>query len=262
MEIKSAHVMITGANRGIGRAFAKVCAEDGAHLHLVVRKKEATLVKELEMAGAASVTQWQADLSSSASIQKFLEATSETKVDILFNNAGMLTADLFENQSTAEIYDVVQTNLTALMQLTHAFLPGMLKRKRGKIINNSSVMALMHVPFSSTYSATKAGVLAFTNILRAELRGTGVSTLLLVTPAIKTRLFEEIEKRYRNNFDIPERALNPQTYAKMIREAVLNDLTAVEPQGLTGIGLRVAKYLPKVFDWEVRRRFTRKKKTK
>lgn len=258
MEIKKAQVLITGANRGIGLAFAKSCAEDGAHLHLVVRKKEAALVKEMEAAGAASVTLWQADLSSRSGVEKLIEATQDIKVDILFNNAGMLTGGLFEEQSEDEIYQVTQVNLTALMHLTKAYLPGMLRRKRGKIVNNSSIAAIMHFPCASTYAATKAGVLAFTDSLRAELQGTGVGTLLLITPGIKTRMFDDIEKKYGKNFEIPQETISPQVYAKMIRDAVLNDLEVLEPHGLTGIALRVAKYIPGVFEWGVQRKFRRR----
>lgn len=258
MEIKGAHIMITGASRGIGRAFAKSCAEDGAHLHLVVRKKDAALVKEMEGAGAASVTIWTADLSSASSITKLIEATSDVKLDILFNNAGVLTGGLLEKQTEEEIANVFQVNLVALVLLSRAFLPGMLKRKRGKIINNSSVSAIMHIPGASTYGASKAAVLAFTETMKNELHGTGVGTLGLVTPGIKTNMFDEIAEKYGENFDeVPGDALSPQTYAKMIREAVLNDLTLLEPQGMTGVGLKIAKYVPQIFDWGARRKFRR-----
>jgi uncharacterized protein len=258
MEIKGAHVMITGSNRGIGRAFAKSCAEDKAHLHLVVRKKDATLVKEMEEAGAASVTLWAADLSSPNSIAKLIEATAEVKVDILFNNAGVLTGGLLEKQSEEEIYNVFQVNVIALVQLTRAFLPGMLRRKYGKIINNASVSAIMHIPGATTYSASKAAVFAFTECLKNELHGTKVTTLNLVTPSIKTGMYDEIAEKYGENFDdTPGDALSPQIYVKMIREAVLNDLPMLEPQGMTGIGLKIAKYIPQVFDWGARRKFKR-----
>lgn len=258
MEIKGAQIMITGANRGIGRAFAKSCAEDGAHLHLVVRKKDASLVKEMEEAGAASVTVWTADLSSASSLGKLVEATSDLKLDILFNNAGVLTGGLLEKQSEEEIVNVFQVNVVALVLLSRAFLPGMLKRKRGKIINNSSVSAIMHLPGASTYSATKAAVLAFTECLKNELHGTNVTTLGLVTPGIKTGMYDEISEKYGKNFEeIPGDAISPQTYAKMIREAVLNDLTVLEPHGMTGAGLKIAKYIPQVFDWAARRKFRR-----
>lgn len=259
MEIKNSQIMITGANRGIGRAFAKSCAQDGAHLHLVVRKKEAALVKEMEEAGAASVSLWTADFSSRESVEKLIEATADVKLDILFNNAGVLTGGTLEEQSIDEIYEVFQVNLASLVHLTRAFLPGMLQRKRGKIVNNSSVSAVMHMPGASTYGASKAAVLGFTESLKNELGGTGVSTLVLITPGIKTRMFDDIATKYGKNFgkDLPKDSIAPQTYAQMIREAVLNDLTILEPQGMTGVALRLAKYVPDIFDWGVRQRFKR-----
>jgi len=259
MEIKGAHILITGASRGIGRAFAKSCAEDKAHLHLVVRKKDAALVKEMEDAGAASVTLWTADLASPNSVAKLVEAMAEEKIDILFNNAGVLTGGLLEKQSEEEIYNVMQINVLSLIQLTRAFLPGMLKRKRGKIVNNASVAAVMHFPGGTTYCASKAAVLAFTECLKNELHGTKVSTLTLVTPTIKTGMYDELVDKYGKNFDDvkDQNALSPQTYAKMIREAVLSDLTILEPQGLTGVGLKIAKYIPQLFDWGTRKKFHR-----
>jgi short-subunit dehydrogenase len=258
MELKNSHILITGANRGIGRAFAKVCAENQAHLHLVVRKKETDLVKEMEKAGAASVTVWQADLAKPDALQKLIQQLEELNLDILFNNAGMLTGGLLEEQAATEINDMVQVNVTSLMLLTHAVLPGMLKRRRGKIINNSSVAALMHFPLASTYAASKAAVLAFTNCLRIELEDTGVSTLLLITPGIKTRLFDDVAARYSKHLKVPKDSIPPQKYAEMIKEAVLNDLAVLEPQGLTGLGLQIAKFVPPLFSWGVRTRFKRK----
>ena len=187
-----------------------------------------------------------------------MEDLSTVKVDILFNNAGVLTGGLLEEQSVDEIYDVFQVNLSALVHLTQGVLPGMLKRQRGKIINNSSVSAIMHLPGASTYGASKAAVLAFTESLKNELYETEVSTLALVTPGIKTRMFDEIAVKYGKNFkEVPDDTLSPQVYAQMIREAVLNDLTILEPQGLTGVGLRIAKYAPQLFDWGARRKFKR-----
>lgn len=258
MEIKNAQVVITGANRGIGKAFAKSCAEDKAHLHLVVRNKDAALAKEMEDAGAASVTLWAVDFSNRNSIKNLLESMTDVKVDILFNNAGVLTGGLLEEQSEDELYNVLQVNVAAVMQLTHAFLPGMLQRQRGKIINNSSVSAIMHLPGASTYSASKAAVFAFTECLKNELHGTKVTTLNLITPGVKTQMFEEISQKYSKNYEeLLLASLTPATYAQMIREAVLDDLTILEPQGLTGVGLQIAKYMPQFFDWGARRRFRR-----
>lgn len=257
MEITNRHILITGGSRGIGRAVAKMCAEDKAHLHLILRKQDPELVQELEKLGAKSVNTWIADLRDRADIDKVLQDLKDTTIDILFNNAGMLTGGLIEDQPTDDVYSMFQVNVNAVVHLTQGLLPGMLKRKRGKIINNSSVSAYMHFPCASTYAASKAAVVAFTNSIHLELKDTGVSTLLLVTPGIKTRMFDEIETLYSKNFKIPSDSLSPGKYAQMIREAILHDLEVLEPSGLTGVGLKVAKYVKPLFNMEVTRRFKR-----
>jgi len=249
--------MITGASRGIGHAFAKVCAQNKAHLHLVIRSPGDQLKKELMEAGAASVTLWQADLQDKKSVVAFARQIEDLDIDILFNNAGVLTGGLLEEQPIDEIQSVLQVNLESLILLTRAVLPKMLHRKNGKIINHSSVAALMHFPMASTYSATKAAVLAFTQCLEVELAGTGVSTLLLITPGIKTRMFDDIEVRYGKNIKVPKDTISPQKYAEMIKEAVLNDMRVLEPHGLTGFGLEIARHFPKTFAWVLRSRFKR-----
>ncbi len=258
MEIKGNHILITGANRGIGKAVALMCAEDKAHLHLVVRKTDAELEKELLKAGAASVKIYPLDLSSSEAIQQFISKMKNIDIDILFNNAGQLTGGLLEEQKFEDIASMLQVNVNALIQLTHGLLPQMLKRKRGKIINHASVSAVMNFPCASTYSASKAAVLAFTNCLRAELKNTEVTTLALVTPGVDTRMFNEIPKMYGNKIDLGFlKGIPPKKYAQMIREAILEDLPELRPSGMTGIGLQMAQHLPKTFENLILKRFKR-----
>lgn len=257
MEIENRQILVTGASRGIGRAFAKMCAENKAHLHLVLRSQDLEIVKEMKNAGAKSVTIWEADLSSRVSIEALVEKIKNLPIDILFNNAGLLTGGLLEEQPLDDIYQMLQVNVNSLVHLTHEILPGMLERKRGKIINNSSVAAYMHFPCASTYSASKAAVMAFTNSLRLELKDTGVTTLLLITPGVKTRMFDAIEDKYSKNIETPKDAISPGKYAKMIREAILHDIDVLEPGGLAGLGLKIVKYARSVFDREVLRRFKR-----
>lgn len=257
MEISKRHVLVTGASRGIGRAFAMMCAEDGGHLHLVLRKSDEELIRDLERAGAKSVQVWLADLSSRSSVSELLEKLKDVPVDILFNNAGQLTGGLLEAQPLDDIYQMFQVNVNSLVHLTHGLLPGMVQRKRGKIINNSSVSAYMHFPCASTYAASKAAVAAFTDCIRLELKETGVTTLLLITPGIKTRMFDEIDTLYSKNIEVPQDSISPAQYAKMIREAIINDIPVLEPSGLTGVGLRTAKYARSLFEFAVMRRFKR-----
>lgn len=262
MEIRESHILITGANRGIGKAVAQICAEDKAHLHLLVRKADEGdgFVEELTKAGASSVQVYQVDLEKRSEIESFLEKIKSTRIDILFNNAGQLTGGLLEEQPIDEIYQMLQVNLNALIHLTHALLPGMISRKRGKIINHSSIAGVMHLPCASTYAAAKAGVLAFTKCLEPELKGTGVSTLVLITPGIDTRMYKEIPKFYGKNIDLGlMKGMPPKKYAQMIREAILEDLTELKPTGLMGVGMLAARFIPQVFDRVVATRFKRVK---
>lgn len=261
MEIRDQHVLITGANRGIGRALAVMSAESGAHVHLAIRQPDLALEQELKKLGAASVTTWVSDLSSRAGTQALIDRLADQPVDILVNNAGLLTGGLIEEQPLDEIYAMFQVNVLSLVQLTRALLPGMVKRGRGKIVNNSSVSGIMHFPCASTYAASKAAVIAFTDCIELELKGTGVGTLCLITPGIKTRMFDEIDKKYGKNFETPTDSISPSQYAAMIKEAILLDLEYLTPRGATGAGLRVAKYMPGVFRWAVSKRFSRSGRT-
>lgn len=257
MEIQNHHVLITGANRGIGRGIAMMAAESGAHLHLAVREEDKELTAQLKKAGALSVKVWISDLGSREGTEKLLQDLKNETIDLLINNAGQLTGGLIEEQPLDEIYSMFQVNLLSLVQLTRGLIPGMIARKRGKIVNNSSVSAIMHFPCASTYAASKAAVVAFTDCIRAELKETGVTALTLITPGIKTRMFDEIEKKYAKNFDIPSDSISATQYAQMIREAILLDLDELQPKGMTGVGLKIAKYVPALFRFETERRFRR-----
>lgn len=258
MEIRDSQILITGASQGIGKEVALMCAENKAHLHLLVQNEEPSLKAEIEKAGAKSVHVYQVDLSNRKQVENFLNVIQEVEIDILFNNADHMTGGLLEEQSIDEIYSMMQMNTNSLIHLTHAFLPGMLKRKKGKIINHSSVAAVMNFPGSTVYAASKAAVLSFTNSLRAELKNTGVSTLVLLTSGADTRLFKDIPKIYGAKLDLGFlKPIPPKQYAQMLREAILEDLHEVKPSGFTAAGLLMAQHLPRIFENIVSTRFKR-----
>jgi short-subunit dehydrogenase len=261
MEIKNSHFVITGANRGIGRAVALELSADQPHYHLVQRKKDPELEAELMKAGARSVTFYETNLEKPEAIENLIKQLNEVPVDILFNNAGQLTGGLLENQPAQDILRMLQVNVNALIQLTHGLLPKMLERKKGKIINHGSVSSIMYLPCASTYSASKAAVYAFTKCLDSELKGSGVSTLILVTPGIDTEMFRDIPKLYGSNLNVNMlTSIPPKKYAQMIREAILEDLTELTPTGSTGIGLAMARHTPKLFNKIVGSQFSRSPK--
>ncbi|MCO5113419.1 MAG: SDR family oxidoreductase [Bdellovibrionaceae bacterium] len=257
MKIKDQNFFITGANRGIGLAVAEMAAKEGAHVHLVIRNNDEELVSRLKKLGAKSVTTWISDLSKKDNVINLVEKLQNQEVDIFFNNAGVLTGGLLEEQTIDEIYNLVQVNISSLIHLTHGVLPGMLSRKKGKIINNSSVSALMHFPCATTYAASKAAVWAFTECLQTEIKDTGVTSLCLITPGIKTRMFDEIEVKYGNNFEVPTDHISTEEYAHRIKQAIFNDDNLLQPKGSTRWGLRVAKYYPSLFFKVVSGKFKR-----
>ena len=257
MKISQQHFLITGANRGIGRAVALMAASQKAHVHLVMRKPDAELETEVKNAGAASVKTWVADLSTRSGVEDLLKNLHHQRIDILFNNAGVLTGGLIEEQPIDDIYTLVQVNIAALIHLTKGILPGMLERKHGKIINHGSVSSYMYFPCASTYAASKAAVMAFTSCLQAELQPTDVTALCLITPGIKTRMFDEIDVKYSKNLEVPNDSISPSAYALQIKAAIEDDRAYLLPQGKTAIGLWMARYLPGTFQKVVGSRFRR-----
>lgn len=259
MEIRERNFWVTGGSRGIGKALCEMLAENGAHLTLINRTFESELMEDLKKRGAASVRTIATDLGKRADIEKLLAETDGEVVDCLINNAGQLTGGQLETQSVDEIYQVVAVNLTAMMHLTRAILPRMLQQENGgKIVNNASVSAFMNFPCASTYSATKAGVVGFTRSLHAELKDTKVTTLTLFTPGVETKMFDDISKKYGKNFDLSFlRGMPPAKYAKIVREAILEDLKELRPQGFEGLGLNLAQHLPATFEKLISFRFKR-----
>lgn len=259
MKLEKQNILVTGANRGIGLGLAEMFARAGAHLHLVVRRDDPELVAKLRDLGALSVRVWLADLSDREQVEKLVRDIQDQNVviDILVNNAGLLTGGLIEQQPLDEIYQMFQVNLLSLIHLTRGLLPGMIKRGRGKIINNASVSAFMHFPCATTYAASKSAVVAFTNCLDSELKGTGVTTLCLITPGIKTRMFDEISKKYGKNIEVPDEYISTEKYSERVKEAIVFDQRHLLPKGLTALGLGLSKYLPSLFRWETQRRFRR-----
>lgn len=257
MKIQESNFAITGGNRGIGLAVAEMAAANGAHIYIAARSWGDEIEGQLKALGAASVHFLKCDLSTKSGVESLAQILQEKNIDILFNNAGLLTGGLIEEQNLDEIYSMFQVNLNALVHLTRAVLPGMIKRQRGKIINNSSVSAYMHFPCASTYAASKAAVVAFTDCIEAELKDTGASTLCLVTPGIKTRMFDEIKTKYEKNFEVPQDSITPKEYAEKIKRAIESDQKYLLPDGATYFGLSIAKYLAPAFRAVVQSKFRR-----
>ena len=176
-------VLITGASSGIGRELARCFAADGCRLVLVARNTGAleALAAELRQAHDVATVVLTADLARPETPERlFNELQSRgITVDVLVNNAGFGAHGAFAGLPLPRQLEMVQVNLTALMELTGRFLPGLIQRRRGGVLNVGSVAGFLPGPGLAVYYATKAFGLSFTEALAEELTGSGVTVTAL-----------------------------------------------------------------------------------
>jgi short-subunit dehydrogenase len=186
--------LVTGASSGIGAAFARELAARGMTTILVSRSGEAldALAAELREQHGAAVHVLAHDLrqpDASAQIAEEL-GRRELQVDLLINNAGVMTHGPFETIDPARDQDEIMVNIAAMVGLSHALLPGMLARREGGIINVASVAGFQPIPYLAVYAATKAFVISFSVALREECRDRNVHVMGLCPGTTATQLFD------------------------------------------------------------------------
>lgn len=175
--------LITGASSGIGRDLAHEHARRQGNLILVARRRDRleALADDLRHQHGVDVVVLAGDLTKPdavAGLQRTVEKR-RLQVDMLINNAGFGGLGSFHQQDPGRQADMVQLNVQALTQLTRAFLPAMIARGQGRVLNVASTAAFMPGPTQAVYFATKAYVLSFTEALAVELAGTGVTATAL-----------------------------------------------------------------------------------
>lgn len=190
MAVVKQTALITGATSGIGLELARLFAKDKYNLVLVARKRDELKRVADELATTYKVNVQTAaidlgEVGAAQSLMAKLERANIT-VDVLVNNAGFAQVGPFATNDRAKDLGVLQLNIVALTELTKLVVPGMLKRKRGRILNLGSTAAFQPGPFMAVYYASKAYVLSFSQALSEELRGTGVTVTCLCPGPTKT----------------------------------------------------------------------------
>lgn len=193
-----ATALITGASSGIGREFAKLCAAAGNDVALVARREAElqALADDLARAHGVAARPIAADLADGSAPDAIFAACPSA--DILINNAGFGLAGAFAETDWQTDARMIQVNVTALAHLTRLYLPGMIARRSGRILNVASTAAFVPGPYMAIYYATKAMVFSFSLAIGSELEGTGVTATALC-PGPTTTEFSRTAGTERSN---------------------------------------------------------------
>lgn len=190
--------LITGASSGIGRELAKVFAANGFDLVLVARRRGplADLARDLARAHRSRVAVVPLDLMAPRAPRKLLEVVRRRGlvVDVLVNNAGVAVFDRFLHNELEAQLDLVRLNVAVVTALTRLFVPDMVARGRGRVLNVASAAAFQPTPSLALYGASKAFVLSLSESLAVELEGSGVTVTALCPGFTETPLVAEAER--------------------------------------------------------------------
>ncbi|KSU89107.1 short-chain dehydrogenase [Bacillus sp. VT 712] len=243
--MEKGYALITGASGGIGRQLAYHFAEDGYSLVLVARSKEKLeeLKKELENNYSISVLISIKDLSKQKEALKLYDEIKQQRITVQFlvNNAGFGLYGTFIETSWAEEADMIDLNIKTLTYLTKLFLPEMVERNQGRILNIASVASFLPGPLMAVYYATKAYVLSFTEALENELKDTNITISALCPGPTKTGFSDRANLSGSKLFE--SGALHVEDVAKVGYEQFMRGKTII----ILGAKFKVATMLPRFF---------------
>lgn len=194
MNLTNKRILLTGATGGIGELIALKLAKKGAILSLVGRNHAKLDALQTNIhAGGGKAFCITADLSEASASQKVAALAKQQlgEIDILINNAGVLDFIALQDQSDERIADMIQTNVTALIQLTRAVLPNFQSKNQGHFVFIGSVFGSLGFPHFATYCATKFAVHGFSQALRRELVDTKIGVTYIAPRGIKTPMNDE-----------------------------------------------------------------------
>ncbi len=202
MEFKGKTVLVTGGSRGIGAAIAQSFAEQGATIALnyAGSQEAAEEIREKILAMGVECKIYQGDVSDFSQVENMIKTVEEdfSGIDILVNNAGVTKDSLFMRMKEEDWDKVIDTNLKGVYNCSKSVIRGMIKRKFGKIINITSVVALSGNIGQANYAASKAGVIGFTKSLAQELGSRNIQVNSVAPGYIETSMTESIPQNIKD----------------------------------------------------------------
>jgi len=253
MRIKQTKIVVTGASRGIGQAVARALARKGARVALLARSPEVQQVAAEIVASGGEARGYVADLADPAAV----ESTAQRIVgdfgapDIIINNAGAGRWFAVEETPPEEVTAAMAAPYCAAFHVTRAFLPAMLQRRSGYIVNVNSPAAWITWPGAASYAAARWAVRGFTAALRAELRGTGVQVMQFVPGKVSSTYFEHNPHSEERIPSITRmiRVLSPDEVAVALVGGIEHDRREVVTPALMRATLAMHALAPPLVDW-------------
>jgi len=199
LELEGRVAVVTGGSRGIGRAICRRFVEEGAILAFCGRDEGRGKEVEAELGGPPRVRFFPVDVAHPEEVASFLSAVlrEHGRVDILVNNAGITRDGLLVRMAPSDWEEVLRVNLTGAFYMIQAVAKEMLRRRKGAIVNISSVAGLIGNPGQANYSAAKAGLLGLTRALAREFAGRGVRVNAVCPGFIETEMTAALPERVR-----------------------------------------------------------------
>jgi short-subunit dehydrogenase len=234
--------LITGASSGIGAQFARALAERGMDVALVARSEGrlAALAEELHARHGVRAAVVAADLSrvgAAAALRAETEKQS-FQIDLLVNSAGFGTHGPFETLDAGREHEEVMLNVATVVDLCHAYLPAMVQRGDGAVLNVASTAAFQPTPYMAVYGATKAFVLSFSEALWTEYRGRGVRVCALCPGPTTTAFFDVVGTQ--------DAGVGAQRTPAQVVTSGLRALEAGRPSAVDGLANRLLVQGPRV----------------
>lgn len=191
-------VLITGASSGIGLELAKIFGRNGYNLVLASKDAQKLEKAKKQIIGTGTIITIPKDLSEPRSAKELYRQIKNAgfEIEILVNNAGVGVWGKFHEQSIEKVEQMLRLNIVTLTSLTHLFLQDMIKNRRGKILNVASIAGFFPGPLMTSYYASKAYVLHFSEALSKELEGTGITITTLCPGATETNFYKAAGAQY------------------------------------------------------------------
>ena len=259
MTLDGCSTLITGASAGIGREFARQLAGRAKSLILIARREQKLneLRDELnQQYPNVAISVRKTDLADLAHLNELLAWLDHERIDVdlLINNAGLGDSGAFSTSDPIRNEQMTLVNIVTLTTLTRHLLPRMIARRCGGILNVSSSAGFLPIPDFAVYAASKAYVTSFSEALRAELRGTGVSVCSLCPGPVHTE-FQEVAKRPGAQPDT-----GPEFVFVSVEEVVRDALAALEadrPLVIPGFPMKIGMFLVRIIPLPILRLLSR-----